>query len=734
MQGFQTGLFAAVVATFISISIQEIQANPQDTSNFYLANIQHALANLNSSNISLPSSPPPFSPPTFGIWVNSLWFLSLVINLTCAVLANLLQHWARKYLKVIRQRYTASPPMRARSRAFYAEGVESFFLPSVFEALPAMLHLSVFLFFAGLVVFLWSFDPTISKLILSWIGGCGALYGYLTLIPIFRHDSPYHTPFSSLAWGIVTGIPYLTYRLFDWISPALGWASFCCLCCPCVCFPCACFVGFCWSDGPGAGEGRLEILLRRYRKLFVRGMLKTFEETSLNSPSKLGRRAFMWTFDSLHEDDKLERFFSSIPGFCHAEAVNFPLYSLTEAQMESILSALIGFLDRTFSSDLIPKPDKNRRAAICARAFDPTRFPSDYRNILFRVLSEDQYGQVHSAEIARFVRNWYNGRDVGLMLAIVSAVVVRARRRDDDWFAIASHQMRLSTSVLRDYDAHGDSLSLAVLIHVTRQQFVHFPGTGTAASWPKDQFWKVLVAASKFDARNTSPELQHEFCILWNRIVRQARNNNIWDYRLAQLVLKPIRNVYIALHLETNCAPTRFSSSTRDHAQALREPSSYPVCNVPGHFNVDSTSTAYPRTAMSSGAALVPSSAFSLASPDAPSSSVPASGPVIESHITMPLPDVTYLAIEPPNILITPPGPAASGITMPVPHPTPEIATPPSRPSPPAAISVQHHADPLTSPDRTNLPMSASSNPVVENIAHTGQSLSFYSPITRSDL
>ncbi|KAF8258032.1 hypothetical protein EI94DRAFT_1791345 [Lactarius quietus] len=32
---------------------------------------------------------------TSGVWVNSLWFMNLVINLTCAVLTNLLQHCAR---------------------------------------------------------------------------------------------------------------------------------------------------------------------------------------------------------------------------------------------------------------------------------------------------------------------------------------------------------------------------------------------------------------------------------------------------------------------------------------------------------------------------------------------------------------------------------------------------------------------------------------------------------------
>ena len=61
-----------------------------------------------------------------------------------------------------------------------------------------MLHLSVFFFFAGLVVFLRKFDHTISKLVLSWVSLCTVLYGCATVAPIFRQDSPYSTPFTPL--------------------------------------------------------------------------------------------------------------------------------------------------------------------------------------------------------------------------------------------------------------------------------------------------------------------------------------------------------------------------------------------------------------------------------------------------------------------------------------------------------------------------------------------------------
>ncbi|KAF8257625.1 hypothetical protein EI94DRAFT_1550129, partial [Lactarius quietus] len=141
---------------------------------------------------SLPASPPPFTPPTYAIWVNSLWFLSLVISITCALLATLLQQWARRYHKVTQPRFSLHK--NARIRAFFAEGVEKSVLPLVVEALPTLLHLSLVLFFAGLVVFLWNVDLTIFKLVLSWVGVFSAFYGCTTFIPFFHRDSPYYTP------------------------------------------------------------------------------------------------------------------------------------------------------------------------------------------------------------------------------------------------------------------------------------------------------------------------------------------------------------------------------------------------------------------------------------------------------------------------------------------------------------------------------------------------------------
>jgi hypothetical protein len=693
------------------VSIQDLQQNPQDTSNFYLANMYQATINPNTSS-SLPASPPPFSPPNYAVWVNALWFLSLVISITCALLATLLQQWARRYLKVTQPRY--SPHRRARIRAFFAEGVDKFLLPWAVEALPTMLHLSLFLFFAGLSVFLWNVNLTILKVVLSWVGLCTALYGCITFIPVFRHDSPYHTPLSLPVWQFVTGIPFLAFRALERITYKL-WISF--------------------DFFSLETYRRFQRLAERYGKLLAQGMRKTAEETAFGSPSEIDTRAFLWTFDSLDEDHELERFFSGLPGFRSSKMVKDPLPDLTPDQQGKLLNALVGLSDRTSSSNLLPEPVKIRRTVICGKAIGSVDISQAIRQVYSRLLSEEQYGQVQSAETARLVRGWDNGRDgetTMIIRAIVSSVVARAQRRDDLWFSMASHEMGVSESVLRNHATHRSNLSLAILIHVVRRQFNLFE----EEHWPYYSFWRVLEAASKFDVLDTSPELQHEFCALWNQVTRGA------DMGISKYILRPIRNIYLTLHLHTDSAPTAFDASTGDEDDILCYPSTYPLCNVPGHHSHSTPHThdvaiptAISHAILPGDVALVPSSLAST--PDAPSPSVPTAVNVDNNPMDVPLldnisvPASSYrahqTATESVRDSATSPDPAAasaagnspSARTMP--STTRETSTSTSSVPPPAAVSLQNNADLLAHSSAPETPSSASPEPVLDDI--TGPSL-----------
>ena len=478
------------------------------------------------------------------MWVNSLWLLSLVISLTCALLATLLQQWARRYLNITQPR--SCPHSRARIRVFFAEGVERFFLPRIIEALPALLHISLFLFFAGLTVFLWNVNLTTFKVVLSWVGLCTALYGCFTLIPILRHDSPYFTPLSSSVWFIVIGIRHVISQVHSWFHPP--------------------------DPPPPASQGVPSSLYH----FFLQGMQKIAEETALNTLPKINTRVIMWTLNNLYKDDEMERFISGLLCLRSSNVVDDPVCDLDEKQRQELDNRSIGMLNSTFSSGLLPARVKKRRAMLCAKATDPARNPLAF-DVLDKIVSNCGENNTLATEILQVVRGWGDNGDEKTRLvaqATRSSIVARAQEHDNSWFILASNELGIPESVLRDYDA--DSLSLAILIHITCQQFTYF-GNGP---W-QCNFAKVLEAASRLNAQHTSPELRGKFCALWNQIVRKVRNDN--DKSKTWSILRQIRNVFFVLHQDTDSAPTRFSVSTSNSDDILRQPSSYPLCDVPAH-------------------------------------------------------------------------------------------------------------------------------------------------------
>jgi hypothetical protein len=76
------------------------------------------------------------------------------------------------------------------------------------------------------------------------------------------------------------------------------------------------------------------------------------------------------------------------------------------------------------------------------------------------------------------------------------------------------------------------------------------------------------------------PGLQHDFCALWNKFTREAQNT---------AVLRSSRHLFIALHQGTDATPTAFDASTMVSDPVLHRPSSYPLCNVPGHHSDGAT-------------------------------------------------------------------------------------------------------------------------------------------------
>src|SRR6267154_4684188 len=283
------------------MSIPDLRPNPQDTSAYYLAHIyQQSSTQPNGSRPSIPStlSDPtePFSPPMLSVWVNGLWISSLVISLSAALLATLIKRWARRFERVAYPRHR--PQKRARIRAFYKEGVERWPVPRAVEALLTMHHLSLFLFFAGLSVFLFGVHHTIFKIVTALVSLCVMWYASLSVFPVIYKNCIYSTPFSQLLSFSLTGIRSLFFRTLVFFQHR----------------------GFPPIDNlirrlhSGRYLGKVHL-----NDFFSSSMIKTAEEYAFKLKPDIDVRSLLWTFDSLEEDAHLEEFFDGLPRLCESK-------------------------------------------------------------------------------------------------------------------------------------------------------------------------------------------------------------------------------------------------------------------------------------------------------------------------------------------------------------------------------------------------------------------------------
>jgi hypothetical protein len=556
-----------VVAALLAVSIPSIQPSPQDTSSFYLARIyQQSYTQPNGSQPPIPSTlndpVEPFVPPLSGVWVNGLWFSSLVLSLTCGLLATLLQQWARRYQRVAHPRY--SPHRRARIRAFYRHGVETLHIPWTIEVLPAMLHISLFLFFAGLSVFLFNIHLTIFSVVTTWIGICGILYAILTFLPIIHKDSPYAAPLSSSFSFCLTGIRYLYFRLlhrFPHIDPA-------------ICMPLR-------SRDPRA------VHLDDY---FSHSMTKTAEEYALKLDPFIDYRSLLWTFESLDQDSDLEKFFEGLPRLCDSETGK----SLGLQQgfivpnKKTLSNALIEMMNRTLSSNLAPEAVKQRRLIICTKALESTSLFGPWW-ILRRVLIGGWHRFLGCIEFGLFVQNWkeiVHPVTIFYKQCVAALTISIVRDHDERWNQLVSGLLDMSNTLLHEYMGNNDNILLANAIFIVRRTVQTYSGSAerhrsdiiSASS-------KTLETVCKLDIRSTLPELQHEFCGLWNQLVATAQSDPPPHHGfVAMTTLKNIRKLYIALHQCSGAPPTAFNTTTDDRDPILDKPKSYPMCTIDDHI------------------------------------------------------------------------------------------------------------------------------------------------------
>ena len=196
--------------------------------------------------------------------------MSLVFSLIAALIATLVQQWVREYMHVF-QRY-GNPLKSTRLRQYLYEGVERWHMPRVARSVPGLVHVSLFLFFAGLCDSLLAVHTTVAVTTIIPIAICSFLYIFSMFAPAISPQSPFRSPFSGLIW-------YLKQKVHPrrYLDRASG--------------------GLLKAVSSNLSEGKMQLAMEE-------------------GDGRKGRdvRAIRWLIHNRTEDDEMESFVMAIPG------------------------------------------------------------------------------------------------------------------------------------------------------------------------------------------------------------------------------------------------------------------------------------------------------------------------------------------------------------------------------------------------------------------------------------
>jgi hypothetical protein len=289
--------------------------------------------------------------------------------------------------------------------------------------LPCYLHLAVFLFFIGLLVFFFNINKIIFATTLLLFLFCMGVYSCVTVLPFFQSDSLLFTPISAFPASCVALLICLVHITFAGRFKVRNWRI------------------FDWLFEDVRNSGAVE-------KISSKPQAPEIDAQILKS-----------TLNSLNEDDATEKFFAAIPDYLKLLPTDF-----LDKHLDAFKESLYEFLDSTFRSTKLAESVKISRLIIGLDASHATLGPDGPSWILRAILNRNWPELLQSVELGHTLRSWVHGNDERNVLYIrniISHIVASAEKQDHRWRALAADQPGMSEDLLRHYPAHGDSALLA---------------------------------------------------------------------------------------------------------------------------------------------------------------------------------------------------------------------------------------------------------------------------------
>lgn len=551
---------------FLAQSYLGSRTSSQDVSAFYLSQIYQLQANSisnDSNGVPLPPLPTPPKPAPVPTVAHLLWFPSLVLSLVAAVFATLVQEWVRKYLLLTQPRF--SPHRRARIRACMEQDGSLALLQRTVHTLHTFLHLSIFFFFLGLIALTASDEALIIVAVNVYIFVPLILYLRYSLLPYFHPHSLYSTPLSGF-FLYFKGVPQIGRSLLRAIM----------------------------------GGGRFRDAFRGYNTPVEGGWLTLdyaileVEKLAEARSSTLDIGAVSWLLNSLGEDQELEQFLAGIPGFYRSKHVEDPAQTFRMLNTDRLPRAIVSFMDRSLSSELVSDVVGQKRIRVSVRAIGTD--PYLLRRTFHHALCSPESAVFKCVDFVLLADRCTNDDDPDVCFLAKCIVAVAISRLDSNpapdarWSGIVQRGLNWSEPELFDhcYDHDGiplssswdSSVKLRNLLQIARELHTAHPDYYDDPSFRTIFHNTLLSAVRRLDAGSASQELRREFCTLWNQLVGSMQDVR-QDPALrsnAMRVLSIMRPLYDTLHEGTESRCVAYLASSDDPELSPQKATAYPFC------------------------------------------------------------------------------------------------------------------------------------------------------------
>lgn len=285
-----------------------------------------------------------------------MWALSLVLSIMSALSAISIQQWASRYLQLPQIPSLASEQARVRSFLFF--GAHKYGITNAVELTPMLLHLSIALFFAGLVLSFFIVYKTIAIVLLISIGLFGVVYLALTILPCIDYRFPFRTPLSSVCW-------YLWHTSLSSATLCLRWL---------LRLLHGCLVPYNLGD---VTSPRQRILTRwlqttdnsveKHKRHLKDGFRRSIVQGALDAPVVVDLKALTWLFrrPGLAEHCKFQEFVANMPGGTIIQLMSGPVESGRIVFRDHLLTLLRSCTPGTVGLD---EDMRKQRLLVCLNA------------------------------------------------------------------------------------------------------------------------------------------------------------------------------------------------------------------------------------------------------------------------------------------------------------------------------------------------------------------------------